>query len=221
MGTRRTPSWTDLSIVITAGPTREHLDDIRFLSNASTGRMGIEIARELTRRGAAVTLILGPTPLAPPQGVEVERVVSTEDLLHATRQAAADADVVIFAAAPSDYRPARRRRGKPAREDGALSLDLSPTRDVAAALGRRKGTRVHVGFALEVRGGERRARTKLARKNLDAIVLNGPANFGEGGGEAAWLEPERSPESLPTEDKRTLARAVVNRLRDLLQRRGT
>lgn len=218
MSVSRVPAWTDLTAVVTAGPTREHLDDVRFLSNASTGRMGIEIARELSRRGAAVTLVLGPTSLAVPSGIDVVRVVSTQDLLRATREAAADADIVVFAAAPSDYKPARRRRGKPAREGGALEVMLAPTQDVAASLGRRKGARVHLGFALEVRGGDRRAREKIRRKNLDAIVLNGPQNFGTGGGDAAWIEPGTAADPLPTSSKRQLARAIVTRLRRLLRK---
>ncbi|MDJ0974575.1 MAG: phosphopantothenoylcysteine decarboxylase [Planctomycetota bacterium] len=205
------PTWSDLSVVVTAGPTREHLDDVRFLSNASTGRMGIELARVARARGARVTLVLGPTTLTAPAGVEVVPVVSTDDLLRATRAAVKGADLVLFAAAPSDYRPGRRRRGKPAREGGALTLRLEPTPDVAATLGARKGRRVHVGFALEVTGGPARARRKLERKHLDAIVLNSPANFGKGGGAASWIDEGGKRERLPTASKRTLAGAILTR----------
>ncbi len=199
--------------MITAGPTREHLDDIRFLSNASTGRMGVELAREARRRGARVVLVHGPLQVALPKGVDCRAVTSTADLLKATRDAAKYAGCVIFAAAPSDYRPARRRRGKPAREaGGAFELALEPTKDVAATLGRRKGGRVHVGFALEVSGGEARARRKLERKNFDAIVLNGPANLGAGGGAARWVPAAGKSLELPTESKTKLARAVLNQV---------
>ena len=121
-------------VVVTAGPTREHLDDVRFLTNASTGRMGYEIAREAARRGARVTLILGPATLPPLEGVEIVDVVSTEDLLRETRRATKDADLVVFAAAPSDWRPTRRRRGKPPREGRDFELVLRPTPDVARSL---------------------------------------------------------------------------------------
>jgi phosphopantothenoylcysteine decarboxylase/phosphopantothenate--cysteine ligase len=207
------------TVVITAGPTREYLDDIRFLSNASTGRMGHALARLAKRRGAQVTLVLGPCALPALNGVRVVPVVSTKDLLVATRTAAADADVVLFAAAPSDFRPRKRRQGKPGREaTGAMTLDLVATPDVAAALGRGKGDRLHVGFALEVSGGEARARRKLTRKRLDAIVLNGPANFGDGGGEAYWLPRYEDATPLRTTSKAVLARGILDRVERLLAR---
>jgi phosphopantothenoylcysteine decarboxylase/phosphopantothenate--cysteine ligase len=150
-------------------------------------------------------------------GVRTVDVLSTADLLDATRTAASGADVVIFAAAPADWRPARRRRGKPAREGGSFTLALRPTSDVAATLGRRKGGRIHVGFALEVGGGAARARRKLHRKNLDAIVLNSPSNLGAGGGEAAWIPAAGEPSPLPTRSKSILARAILDRVADLLR----
>jgi phosphopantothenoylcysteine decarboxylase/phosphopantothenate--cysteine ligase len=198
--------------VVTAGPTREHLDDVRFLSNASTGRMGIEIARVAARRGATVTLVLGPTAERPPAGVTTVPVVSTRDLLDATRAAAPGADVIVFAAAPSDWRPRERAAGKPPREGGAFALDLVPTEDVAATLGQDKGLRLHVGFALEVGGGPARARAKMDRKRLDAIVLNGPANLGAGGGEVTWLTAAGDAVPLVNRSKARLAGLLVTRV---------
>ncbi|MCA9314951.1 MAG: phosphopantothenoylcysteine decarboxylase [Planctomycetota bacterium] len=203
--------------VVTAGPTREHLDDIRFLTNASTGRMGIEVARAAARRGAEVVLVLGPTHLPPPPGVETVRITSVRDLLKATRAAAANADVVVFTAAPSDWRPRTRQKGKPPRAGGGFDLPLEATEDVAATLGRRKGRRIHVGFALEVAAGTKRARTKLATKRFDAIVLNGPANFGAGGGDALWIPAEGDPAPLPTTTKARLAGALVTRTARLVR----
>jgi len=207
-------------VVVTAGPTREYLDDIRFLSNASTGRMGFELARAAARRGALVTLILGPSALPALRGVETVHIVSTKDLLEATREAANDADVLLFAAAPSDFRPQRRRKGKPPRKGAGFDLALRATPDVAATLGRRKGSRLHIGFALEVSGGAARARRKLERKRLDAIVLNSARNLGKGGGEASWIPAEGSAEALPTTSKGLLARSILDRVeRELRQRR--
>ena len=211
------PTLRGRTVVITAGPTREHLDDIRFLSNASTGRMGYELARSARRRGATVILVLGPTALPPLEGIRTVDVTSTDDLLRATRAAAQDADLVIFAAAPADWKPANRRRGKPKREGGDVHLTLRSTPDVAATLGRRKQGRVHVGFALEVAGGPARARRKLARKNLDAIVLNSPANLGAGGGDATWIPADGASEPLPTDSKARMARAVLDRAAALLR----
>lgn len=206
-------------VVITAGPTREYLDDVRFLSNASTGRMGYELARLAARRGARVTLVLGPNHLKPLQGVRTVPVESTEDMLRATRKASEDADVVIFAAAPADWRPARRKRGKPAREGDGFALDLKPTKDIAASLGRGKKDRVHVGFALEVARGQKRARAKIETKRLDAIVLNGLANLGAGGGRATWIPAEGEAAALPTSSKAILAHAILDRIEALLEAR--
>lgn len=215
----RVHAWKGLRVVVTAGPTREHLDDIRFLTNASTGLMGIELAHVARKKGAHVVLVLGPTHLDPPAGVEVQRVVSTADMLRATTLAAAGAHCLFFAAAPADFRPRRRRRGKPPREGPNQQHEFVATPDIAARLGRKKGDRVHVGFALEVEGGEPRARAKLARKNFDAIVLNGPANLGEGGGEIAWIAGDEAPTPLRASSKRALAREIVKRTGELLARR--
>ena len=209
-------------VVVTAGPTREHIDDVRYVSNASTGRMGWELAREAKRRGAQVTLVLGPAELPPLPGVTVVSVISTRDLLVATRKAVRGADLVVFAAAPADWRPAVRVRGK-IKKDGrgrARVLRLVENPDVAATLGHTKGHRVHVGFALEVRDGLRHARGKLARKRLDAIVLNGPQNLGAGGGDACWIVDGAEPLPIPTGDKRATARAILDQAFALLGRRA-
>lgn len=200
-----------LRVVVTAGPTREYLDDVRFLSNASTGRMGHAIAREAARRGARVTLVLGPSDLPRLDGVRTVDVTTTQDLMKATREAVKGTDLVLFAAAPSDWRPARRRRGKPPREGGTLEVSLRATPDVARTLGRTKGKRVHVGFALEVDGDEQRARSKMAQKHLDAIVLNGLENLGRGGGAICWIPREGDAQPLPSSSKAATARAIVAR----------
>jgi phosphopantothenoylcysteine decarboxylase / phosphopantothenate---cysteine ligase len=211
-------------VVVTAGPTREPIDDVRFLSNASTGRMGVELAREARRRGARVTLVAGPCEVPPLLGIDVVRVETAREMLAAARRAVAGSDLAIFAGAPADFRPARRARGKsPKRSIGTtLSLALNP--DISAilgrtkGLGRSKGRRVHVGFALEVAGGFARAREKLAAKRFDAIVLNSPKNVGRGGGPAWWIAPGAKPARLPTGDKAKTARAILDRAWPLLAR---
>jgi len=203
-------------VVVTAGPTREYLDDVRFLTNASTGRMGYLLAAEAARRGARVTLVLGPAQLPPLGGVDVVPVVTTDDLLKATRAAAKDADLVIFAAAPADWRPLRRRRGKPSRTGGDVEVTLRPTVDVARSLLPRKGPRIHVGFALEVGGAEHRARMKMADKGFDAIVLNGIENFGPGGGQIFWIPREGAMEEISGATKEETAQAILARAWDLL-----
>lgn len=207
------PPRRPLRVVVTAGPTREPLDDVRYLSNASTGRMGIELAREARRRGARVTLVLGPTAEAPPPGVDVVRVETCRDMLTATRRAARAADVLVFAAAPADWRPAVRAKGK-LKKDGSgrpRALTLVENPDIAATLGRTKGKRVHVGFALEVQRPFFFARRKLEKKRFDAIVLNSPANVGAGGGAVYWMTPGAEPRTLAARDKRGVAKAIVAR----------
>ena len=208
-----------LRVAITAGPTREYLDAVRFLSNASTGRMGIDLARAAIRQRHEVTLVLGPTALEPPEGVRTVRVTSTREMLGATRRAVRDADLVFFAAAPSDWTPRRRRRGKPPRKGGPFLLELLPTPDIAATMARGKKGRVHVGFALEVADGEARARAKLERKRFDAIVLNSPANFAEGGGDVTWIERGAAPAALDAASKRRLAGQILRRALALLEAR--
>jgi len=213
MATART---RPLRVVVNAGPTREHLDDVRYLSNASTGLMGQELAREAKRRGAQVTLVLGPSELTPLPGVTTIDVVSTRDLLRAMRTAVKGADLVIFAAAPADWRPAVRHRGK-LKKDGtgrAIRLTLLENPDVAATLGRTKGRRFHLGFALEIADPFEHARAKMARKRLDAIVLNGPKNVGTGGGAAWLLSPDGDRISLPTGDKKKMAHEILDAVWD-------
>ncbi len=216
---RGTRSARGVRVLVTAGPTREPLDDVRFLSNPSTGRMGHLLAREAARLGARVVLVRGPGTLPVPAGVRVVDVTTTRELLEAARAASEDADLVLFAAAPSDWRPRRRRKGKPPREGGAFTLDLVPTDDVAAALGRTKHGRVHVGFSLETKPGLARARAKMSKKRFDAIVWNTPASFDRGGGPVVWVPREGPPEPLPSRTKAATANAVFARALGLLKSR--
>lgn len=167
-----------MRIIVTAGPTREHLDDVRYISNASSGRMGYAIARAAVRAGHKVHLVSGPVSLRPPAGVEVVSVTSTHEMYEAVAALFERADVVIGAAAPADYTPVRRRKGKSKKAAAARQLQLKPTVDILATLGRKKGWRVIIAFALEVQQPVANALKKLKRKNADAIVLNSPAAFG-------------------------------------------
>ncbi|MFO0974665.1 MAG: phosphopantothenoylcysteine decarboxylase [Phycisphaerae bacterium] len=167
-----------LRILVTAGPTREYFDTIRFISNPSSGKMGYAIATAAARRGHRVTLVSGPVELPAPRGVRVVRVVSAAEMLAAARAAFRTAEVLVYAAAVCDWRPARRARQKRAKAGGALSVRLVATPDIAATLGRVKGRRIAVGFALEDHSGRAHARQKMARKNFDLVLLNGPRNIG-------------------------------------------
>lgn len=172
------------SILVTAGPTREDLDPVRFLTNRSSGKMGYALAEAAARRGAHVVLVSGPTDLAAPDGVDWVPVRSTEEMRNAVRERAADANVVIMAAAVADYRPAAAQSQKLKRGDGGLTLELEPTPDILAELGRdlvqQSGRRVLVGFAAETDRLADNARGKLARKGADMIVANDVTQEGAG-----------------------------------------
>ncbi len=165
--------------MITAGPTREYLDDVRYLSNASSGRMGFALAEAVRAAGHDVVLISGPVMLAPPSGCTVINVETTDDLLRACRAEWNTCDGVIATAAVCDYRPRARFPGKLAKTGVSLELELVETADVLADLGQHKGHRWIVGFALESEEfAHINALRKLKEKNCDAIVLNRPTAIG-------------------------------------------
>jgi phosphopantothenoylcysteine decarboxylase / phosphopantothenate---cysteine ligase len=179
-----------VKILVGAGPTREMIDSVRFLSNLSSGRTGIDIARAAQSRGHAVTLVLGPTHLSPPDGIDTHRVGSAIEMRDALIDCLPHQDAFLMCAAVADYRPALRHAGKLKKDDGPLSLELVRNPDILAEAGQLKGRRVHIGFALEVQDAESNARAKLERKNLDALVLNGPENLGAAQSRFRVLKPE-------------------------------
>jgi phosphopantothenoylcysteine decarboxylase/phosphopantothenate--cysteine ligase len=178
----RRASLKGVRVVVTAGPTREYLDPVRFLGNASSGKMGYAVAAEARDRGAEVVLVTGPTALAPPPGVKVVRVESAEDMFRAVMSHAAEARVVVKAAAVADFRPKAKVPGKIKKgEAETLVMELERTPDILAELGRVKPQhQVLVGFAAETDDPLRHARDKLQAKNLDLIVLNDLSRAGAG-----------------------------------------
>jgi phosphopantothenoylcysteine decarboxylase/phosphopantothenate--cysteine ligase len=171
--------WTGKRVIVTAGPTREHLDPVRVLTNPSSGRMGYALAEAARARGADVVLVSGPTELPAPDGIAIEHIESTEDLARTVQGLMNGADALIMAAAPADFRPKATAKTKRPRGDGALTLELEATPDVLASLKRPKGL-VVVGFALETGNGLARARQKLQDKSLDFVVLNDALEPGAG-----------------------------------------
>jgi phosphopantothenoylcysteine decarboxylase / phosphopantothenate---cysteine ligase len=213
--------FADETVVVTSGPTREYLDPVRFLSNRSSGKMGLALARAARRRGARVVLVSGPTALDAPRGVEVLRVETAEEMAAAATRAAAEATVVIAAAAVADYRPASRGGDKEAKVPGPTSLALEPTTDVVASLPRRPELIV-VGFAAETRDLATRARAKLERKRLDLIVANDVTAEGAGfdvDTNRVTLVGARDVEELPLLGKDEVADAVLDRVRDIRRAR--
>ena len=161
---------------MTAGPTREFFDTVRFISNPSSGRMGYALAAAAAARGHETVLVSGPVALERPRGVERVSVVSAEEMFEACCSRFADVDAAIMTAAVCDYRPARMLRHKLQKQHRVRHITLNPTRDICAHLGSIKGDRVVIGFAMEDHDHKAHAEAKLARKRCDAIVLNGPEN---------------------------------------------
>lgn len=168
-----------MRVLITAGPTREYLDDVRYLSNASSGRMGFALAEAVVAAGHEVVLACGPVSLTPPANVELHHVETTDELLSVCSTLFPRCDGVIATAAVCDYRPKARFPGKLAKTGVSLELELVETADVLADLGRQKGHRWIIGFALESdEFAHINALRKLKEKNCDAIVLNRPTAIG-------------------------------------------
>lgn len=158
-------------ILVTAGPTREKIDPVRYISNYSTGTFGYEIARKARRRGLSVTLVSGPTLLPVPKGVRLVLVESADDMRAAVLALIKKSDCVIMAAAVVDWRPRRSARRK-IKKDGARNIELVENPDILTEIGRLKKKKVAVGFALETENLEKNALKKLKDKNLDIIVAN-------------------------------------------------
>jgi phosphopantothenoylcysteine decarboxylase/phosphopantothenate--cysteine ligase len=170
-----------LEVLVSAGPTREHFDPVRVLTNPSTGKMGYAVAEAAAHMGAAVTLVSGPTELVAPSGVEVVRVVDAEAMRRAMLERAPAADIVVMAAAVSDFRPISRSDEKLAKtDDGGLTIELERTADILEEIGALSGERTVVGFAAETSDLEERARHKLERKGCDVIVANRVGGAGVG-----------------------------------------
>ena len=217
---RRRKSLQGKRVAITAGPTREAFDPVRFVSNASTGSTGIELAREAALRGARVTLLLGPTLLEPPAGVDVVRVTSARELYDAALAHATGADLVIASAAVADWRPAESSDSKLKKGSAELVVAFDANPDVLAALGEVKGASFLVGFAAETEDHEANARAKLRAKHLDAIAVNdvrGERGFGLGENELVLLWGETGRRELGRAEKATLAARLLDGIEELMQ----
>jgi len=167
------------TVLITAGPTREKIDPVRYLTNRSSGRMGYALAEGALRRGARVILVSGPTSLTPPGAAELNRVESTEEMRDAVLQFLPQASIVIKTAAVADYRP-KSVAGQKIKRKGPMTLELEATRDILKDLSSKKTSQIVVGFAAETENVLENARQKLLSKNLDAIVVNDVSREGIG-----------------------------------------
>lgn len=213
--------FAGLSVVVTAGPTAEPLDPVRYITNRSSGKMGYAIAEAAHARGAHVTLISGPTAIQPPKGVDVVRIGTTQELYDALL-GHADADVVIQAAAPADYRAREISPTKIKRTGDSLMIELVPNPDIAAALGARKHPgQTLVGFAAETNNVIENAQGKLKRKSLDLIVANDVTRAGAGfdvDTNIVTLIDGEGMKELPMMTKREVADGILDRVAELRAR---
>lgn len=182
------------TVLVTAGPTREKVDPVRYLTNRSSGRMGYAIAEAALRRGARVLLVSGPTSLKPSSGAEVTQVESAAQMLEAVRRLLPQTSIMIKCAAVADYTVANPPEQK-IKRSGSLTLELEPTADILAEIARRKTSQLVVGFAAETENGLANARRKLTAKSLDAIVLNDVSREGVG------FDSDRNAVKIITQDE--------------------
>jgi phosphopantothenoylcysteine decarboxylase/phosphopantothenate--cysteine ligase len=210
-------------VLVTAGPTFEDLDPVRFIGNRSSGRMGYAVAAEALRRGARVTLVSGPTSVDPPPGVEVVRVRSAAEMHAAVMVRADGADIIIMAAAVADYTPSHRAPQKIKKADAPLAVTLTRTRDILADLGRlpsrSSGRPLLVGFSAETTDTLAHARVKLEKKGVDVIVANDVSGSDAGfevDTNAVTLVSREGVEDVPLQSKAGVAGRILDRVERLL-----
>jgi phosphopantothenoylcysteine decarboxylase/phosphopantothenate--cysteine ligase len=209
----------NMKILVTAGPTREAIDPVRFISNRSTGKMGYAVASRAAKRGAAVVLVSGPSHLEAPSGVEVVRVESAAQMSQAVKERFAWADAVIKAAAVSDFTPAKPCDYKMKKDECGDTIELSRTEDILLSLGKNKGNTILVGFAAETDDVRKNAKKKLTEKNLDMIVANDVSKENSGfavdTNVVRIITREGPEEELPLMKKEEVADRILDRVRDL------
>lgn len=204
--------------LVTAGPTHEPLDPVRFLGNHSTGKMGIAIAEELSSKGAEVTLVIGPTHLRPTDSsIRIVTTGSALEMYSACSSIFPESDITVFAAAVADYKPRHFSETKIKKKDDDLVLELEKTVDIAAALGKQKAHhQIMVGFALETDNEESNATAKLKKKNLDLIVLNSMRDHGAGFGydtnKVSIISSNGDAVSYDLKHKKSVATDIVNQI---------
>jgi phosphopantothenoylcysteine decarboxylase / phosphopantothenate---cysteine ligase len=210
-------------IMVTAGPTIEPLDPVRFISNRSSGKMGYAIAATAKKRGAEVVLVSGPVDLLPPQGVKLIRVETARQMQEAVQRNFAATDILIMAAAVADYRPKNIAKEKIKKVKDTLSLDLVINPDILKGVSAKKGNRIIVGFALETEDLLANAKKKLTEKNLDLIVANNPTlkgvEFGSELNQVTIIAKNRLPRKLPVMLKTALADIILDEIAQLHKRK--
>lgn len=216
-----------IKITVTAGPTIEPLDPVRYMTNYSSGKMGYSLAEEARSRGAEVTLITGPTPLTPPKGVNIVKVSTTEEMLNAVGEYFDSSDVLIKSAAPLDYRPetiSSIKIKKNENKDDELNIRYIRNPDIAAYFGSQKKDQIMVGFAAETDNMYEYALGKLKKKNFDFIVANDVMEEGAGFNVdtniVTIIDKDSSSKKYPIMDKKEVARTILDKVKYILEDRS-
>ncbi|UAL54206.1 bifunctional phosphopantothenoylcysteine decarboxylase/phosphopantothenate--cysteine ligase CoaBC [Metabacillus dongyingensis] len=203
-------------VMITAGPTREKVDPVRYFTNHSSGKMGYAIAEAANQMGAEVTLISGPVEIAPPSGVTVIRVESADEMHQEVLNRFSEMDIVIKSAAVADYRPRVVSDQKMKKQDGSLTIEMERTKDILKDLGERKENQILVGFAAETENVEEYALRKLQKKNLDMIVANNVtlagAGFGTDTNIVTMYKKSGEKKELPVLSKQEVAKQILEEI---------
>ncbi len=207
------------TILVTASRTEEPLDAVRVLTNPSSGRMGYAIAEEAFRRGAKVTLISGPSGLPLSSGIKLIKVRTAQEMYRTVKKHSGKSDALIMASAVSDFAPQKVSSSKIKKDEAELNLKLRPTPDILKEIGRKKGKKILVGFAIETENEIKNAKLKLKEKNLDFIVVNNPnlqgAGFGVDTNIATIIDKKGRIEKLPLMSKKELAIKIIDRIVDV------
>ncbi len=216
-------SMAGLRALVTAGPTIEDIDPVRFISNRSSGRMGYALASAAQMRGASVVLISGPTALPTPAGIELVKVRSAAEMKDAVLRFFPSADIVLKAAAVSDCRPLSPARQKIKKQSQPPALELALNEDILSILGKTKRSQILVGFAAETEDILNRGRAKMVQKNLDMIVVNDVSSgvFGENRATVHLLRPDHGVETLSDETKTAIADCILDAALDIVSSRGS
>jgi len=199
-----------MRFLITAGPTREYIDPVRYISNASSGKMGYALANAARKRGHKVVLISGPTAIKPPAGVKTVRVISAREMFERFKEHLASSDIMIGAAAVSDYRPQECKKDKLKKVCKAFNLKLTPNPDIMRYAGRKKGKRVLVGFALETQDLLKHAKEKLEKKRFDIIIANYPEVIGKNKATVWIMDKNSNIVSIPEDEKNKIAKRIID-----------
>ena len=208
-----------LKLLVTAGPTVEYLDPVRIVTNRSTGKMGYALAISAWRRGAEVTLISGPTHLDPPLGVKTVKIQTAEEMREAVLRDYQRQDVIIKAAAVSDYRPLKKAQQKERKKTSPITVEMGPTPDILEELGKQKGDVILVGFAAETTNHRANALDKIEKKNLDMIVVNDVSQedrgFAADSNEVRIIDRKGTEEVVPLMSKEDVADRILERIKGL------